>query len=405
MASRVQEINELLTPRAWRYCPTADNPADLLTRGINVASLDSSVLWKHGPAWLTTIDQWPVWSHTEILHIHSQEDIVDSETQENATGIEQNRETAGLHCIITISNHSSLDKLLGVTAYVLRFIRNTKQSTSKSTGPLSVQELHKAKLVWIRNYQQQVFSKEHHNITSKGSNRLLLVRQLRLFLDNSQFIRCGGRIHNAPVSELMKFLYFLPKNHPFTTLIIRDCHIEQGHAGTNSTITAICQTYWIPALRQYVRKVIQQCVICRKCSGTPYKIPDPPPLPKSRVQQSQPFTTTGVDFTGALYVRGNGREMKVYICMVASSGLFSLISQVFLTYFFIISQKISHYPTISQLFPIYFTVISHFSLISQLFLISRPMLLVSQLHFSTISQLLLDYFPVKVRIFPLYITG
>ena len=239
VASRVQEINELFTPTAWRYCPTADNPADLLTRGINAASLDSSVLWKHGPAWLTTMDQWPVWNHTEVLHIHSQEDIIDSETQETATGIEQNRETVGLHCIITISNHSSLDKLLGVTAYILRFIRNTKQSTSTSTGPLSVQELHKAKLAWIRNCQQQIFSKEHHNITSKVSNRLLLVRQLRLFLDNSQFIRCGGRIHNAPVSELMKFPYLLPKNHPFTTLIIRDCHIKQGHAGTNSTITAI----------------------------------------------------------------------------------------------------------------------------------------------------------------------
>ena len=239
VVSRVQEINELFTPTAWRYCPTADNPADLLTRGINAASLDSSVLWKHGPAWLTTIDQWPVWNHTEVLHIHSQEDIVDSETQETATRIEQNRETVGLHCIITISNHSSLDKLLGVTAYALRFIRNTKQSTSKSTGPLSVQELHKAKLAWIRNCQQQVFSKEYHNITSKGSNRLLLVRQLHLFLDNSQFIRCGGRIHNAPVSELIKFPCLLPKNHPFTTLIIRDCHIKQGHAGTNSTITAI----------------------------------------------------------------------------------------------------------------------------------------------------------------------
>ena len=261
VASRVQEINELFTPTAWRYCPTADNPVDLLTRGINAASLDSSVLWKHGLAWLTTMDQWPVWNHTEVLHIHSQEDIIDSETQKTATGIEQNRETVGLHCIITISNHSSLDKLLGFTAYVLRFIRNTKQSTSKSTGPLSVQELHKAKLAWIRNCQQQVFSKEHHNITSKGSNRLLLVRQLRLFLDNSQFIRCGGRIHNAPVSELMKFPYLLPKNHPFTTFIIRDCHIKQGHAGTNSTITAIRQTYWILAVRQYVRKVIRQCVI------------------------------------------------------------------------------------------------------------------------------------------------
>ena len=117
MASRVQEINELFTPTAWRYCPTADNPADLLTWGINTASLDSSIIWKHGPAWLTTNDQWPVWNCTEVLHIYSQVDTADSKTQEIDTEVKQNTETVGLHCIITISTHSSLDKLLGVTSY------------------------------------------------------------------------------------------------------------------------------------------------------------------------------------------------------------------------------------------------------------------------------------------------
>ena len=41
---------------------------------------------------------------------------------------------------------------------------------------------------------------------SKG-NRLPLVRQLRLFLDSNGLLRCGGRIHNAPISELAKFPY------------------------------------------------------------------------------------------------------------------------------------------------------------------------------------------------------
>ena len=71
------------------------------------------------------------------------------------------------------------------------------------------------------------------------------------------------------------------------------------------------------------------------------------------------------------------------ITMVAGSGLFSLISQVFLTYFFIISLKISHFPTISQLFPNYFsfpgdashfsvTLPNYFSVISRLFPSESP---------------------------------
>ena len=47
-----------------------------------------------------------------------------------------------------------------------------------------------------------------------------------------------------------------------------------------------------------------------------YSAPDPPPLPKARVENSPPFTITGVDFSGALYVREkNGKESKAYICL------------------------------------------------------------------------------------------
>ena len=42
--------------------------------------------------------------------------------------------------------------------------------------------------------------------------------------------------------------------------------------------------------------------------------PDPAPLPKARLQNTTPFTVTGVDFTGALYVRSDSTESKVYVC-------------------------------------------------------------------------------------------
>ena len=63
--------------------------------------------------------------------------------------------------------------------------------------------------------------------------------------------------------------------------------------------------------------MISECVTCRKHSGAAYKAPDPPLLPKSRVQECIPFTTTRVDFTRALYAKGkgSGEENKVYIIM------------------------------------------------------------------------------------------
>ena len=83
----------------------------------------------------------------------------------------------------------------------------------------------------------------------------------------------------------------------------------------NTTVTALRQIFWIPAIRQCVKSVLRHCVPCRKLIGKPYRAPDPPPLPKIRVTEAPPFTITGVDFTGALFVKEGQQEKKVYICL------------------------------------------------------------------------------------------
>ncbi|XP_045188377.2 uncharacterized protein LOC123546248 [Mercenaria mercenaria] len=150
---------------------------------------------------------------------------------------------------------------------------------------------------------------------SKGT-RLPLVRQLRLFKDDTGIIRSGGRIHYATLDMLTKFPYLLPAKHPFTRLLIQDAHESQLHAGISATITHLRQKFWIPANRHAVHCVIQKCVTCRKVTGKQFTAPDPPPLPKKRVEDISPFTVTGVDFTGALYVRKyDGSESKAYVCL------------------------------------------------------------------------------------------
>ena len=105
---------------------------------------------------------------------------------------------------------------------------------------------------------------------SKAARHLPLIRQLRLFLDKDNFIRCGGRIHNAPLSEMTKFPYLLPSKHPLTSLIINMAHVNQFHGGVNGVITVLRQQYWIPKIRQVVRCLLRKCVTCKKVSGKPY---------------------------------------------------------------------------------------------------------------------------------------
>ena len=66
--------------------------------------------------------------------------------------------------------------------------------------------------------------------------------------------------------------------------------------------------YWIPSgflpnVNISKKQAISHCVTCKKIPGLPFDIPDPPPLPKSRLQQAESFTVTGVGFTGALHIR------------------------------------------------------------------------------------------------------
>ena len=312
VSHRVAEINQSIPSASWNYCSTNDNPADLLTRGLTFDQFKSSLLWVHGPTWLPDQQNWPVWQHSSISHLHAVATVSDTFTPSEPTPL-----STGLRYIIKVRDYSTLCKLLTVTAYVYRFVFNLRNKQAVKKDPITAGELHYVRKLWIKDCQQERYWREIQNLstTSRPYKRLLLVRQLRLFLDKEGLICCGGRIHNAPLSHLSKFPYLLPHKHPLSTLIIHSAHVKLYHTGINSTVTALRQSYWVPAARQYVKSLLRRCTICKRHHGRPYPAPDPAPLPKSRTQDTPPFTVTGVDFTGALYVQQKGEEIKVYICL------------------------------------------------------------------------------------------
>ena len=313
VSHRVAEIKQSTPAALWKYCPTSDNPADLLTRGLSTEQFNANIhMWMHGPTWLHDQQQWPTWHHSSVSHLHAVA-AVSNEYQVQ----ERSPYTTGLHKIINILNFSTLNRLLSATAYVFRFISNSHTPKCKQTGPLTANEMNTAKIAWVRDCQRAVYWKELSSLTGISQNKKqpLLIRQLRLTLDKEGIIRCGGRIHNAPLSELARFPYLLPPKHQFTALIVISVHSSLYHAGVIGTLTAIRQSYWIPTGRQCVKTLLRKCITCKKLSGKPYSAPDPPPLPKIRTLDAPPFTVTGVDFTGGLYVRHNSEELKVYICL------------------------------------------------------------------------------------------
>lgn len=102
----------------------------------------------------------------------------------------------------------------------------------------------------------------------------------------------------------------LPQKDPFVHLLIHDLHEKKFHSGVNFTLCELRQTYWIVKGRQSVKRVINECVTCRRHRARPYRQISAP-LPLFRITQQRPFETVGMDFCGPL----NTLEGKAYILL------------------------------------------------------------------------------------------
>ena len=84
------------------------------------------------------------------------------------------------------------------------------------------------------------------------------------------------------------------------------------HGGVKETLTQLRSKYWIVRGRQFVRMLLSECKLCKRFNSRPLSGPPSPPLPEFRVQVSPPFSSTGVDYAGPLYLKGGE---KVWISL------------------------------------------------------------------------------------------
>jgi len=142
-----------------------------------------------------------------------------------------------------------------------------------------------------------------------------VIRQLGLVLDDKGLTRCVGSIKYTQVSEDTKRPILIPKTDTFTRLLIESYHRRLLHVGVAQTLLQIRQKYWIPQGRSTVRKVLKECRNCIRYEGGRYKMPLIPPFPKNRVSESAPFTYTGIDYFGPLYIKSATGSEKVWVCL------------------------------------------------------------------------------------------
>ena len=146
----------------------------------------------------------------------------------------------------------------------------------------------------------------------------LLEKSLNLFTDENGLVRLKGRMENADVAYETRFPILLRDGH-FLTLLIRQCHEEVMHGGTEATLNKLRNRFWVVRGRQVVKRIVSRCITCRRHQAKPALPPPSPALPVYRVAADFSFQFTGTDFAGPLYVKtiygSNSDLYKAYICL------------------------------------------------------------------------------------------
>ncbi|XP_059055449.1 uncharacterized protein LOC131849394 [Achroia grisella] len=289
VSNRVKEINSLTKDFQWSYVKTSDNPADLLTRGIDPHKLQSNYLWWHGPKDLinnkfchTPADcSYPIVNHEPELSVN-------------------------VYCIDPsvfdlFQKISDINKLQRVISYILRF-KNNCLSQEKFSGSLMPKELYNGLSVVIRCIQRKYFHKDIESMI-KGKPIKSGLANLYPYLDQTGVLRVGGRLQNAKNISFDKMHpAILPKSSHITHSIIRREHLRLLHAGPKLVLSSLSQRYWLISGTREVKKVVNKCIKCARLKAEASK-QLMGSLPQDRLTANRPFQIVGVDFCGPFSIK------------------------------------------------------------------------------------------------------
>lgn len=301
--NRVAEITSE-SEHVWKYVRSADNPADIVSRGMPAKALATSNLWWNGPFFLCSA------AYDEVVPAA----LKDGEIPELKPAVSVNVATVYEELPI-LTKFESFRKTQRIIAYVLRFIKNCRKIGERSTATTpTISELKEVNKRIIQAIQRSKLQDEIDRL--QAGEPCKRIGNLNPFLDDG-LLRVGGRIRHSKLAYEVKHQWIVPDKHPVTRRLIAAVHRENLHAGPSSVITALRERYWILNARSTVRKVTRSCITCFKSSP---KLAEQfmGDLPSYRIIAAPTFLKVGVDFAGPIYIKQTARKaapVKGYICV------------------------------------------------------------------------------------------
>ncbi|XP_075170155.1 uncharacterized protein LOC142242472, partial [Haematobia irritans] len=253
VANRTAQIIQNVGNCSWRHVRSAENPADLGSRGCHPNDLIGNSLGWHGPAWLVNNPEtWP-------------KGQTDFENPPEARKIEV------FHSFVEnddlLERFSGWEKAIRVTAYIFRFYKRISNK-SQPTTPLNNKTVTHAEFQDARNRlivltQKSFFYNEYSSlVSSRKVHKKSPLYPLNPFIDESGIIRINGRISNSELPFKQRFPIILPVQSKFCKLFIDFTHKLLMHAEQSLMLRTIREEFYISRLRSAVKKHIRSCKVC-----------------------------------------------------------------------------------------------------------------------------------------------
>lgn len=218
-------IRESTVPDNWIYVKSADNPADIVSRGCTIDELTNDPRWFNGPKWL------PNWVKVAPPAMtQNDEEIIANETLKNHIVSANVIIEEGVFGEL-MNRVSTFGRVVRVVGWIVRYLNKRFQRNTVTERYLTIPELRNAELLIVRHLQRIQFFEEIARLQSgKLVRTTSVLKCLSPFLDKEGVLRVGGRIEHAELPFGRRHPIILA-HHPILDSLIEYNHIEMLHGG------------------------------------------------------------------------------------------------------------------------------------------------------------------------------
>ena len=220
-----------------------------------------------------------------------------------------------LQHVVELSKYSSLTKLMGVFACVLKFVHLLKQKVRGSHSVIDNVNFKTLAFTKLVHIEQRV---HHSDLCHYFNSNPVNLKDVPQMVNNLNLIREDGliRVKNKFPRSERGYPVLLPKKSSLTEMMIRDCHENMAHIGTYTVLRELRPYYYIPHCYSMVRRVLKNCIKCRKLQAKSIEVNQNDYRSFRLSPKETPFANVFLDYAGPFTVKEGNANSKVWLLII-----------------------------------------------------------------------------------------